>query len=317
MFNRSSLFSGDIGFDKIKLIKLFCLFFGFLVTSSCVSKPKKSDETFNETNKQKLSNRANKNLDLNSKNFESRSAGITAQKLTSTTSTKKNINLEYNSNKSQNADLQIINRSALPKVTKPTLNVDQNKLPVNLTKNSNQNFFRPVDKVRTADDLIITNEKLFNGSKSQNEKIEEIKLLSELRGNKIQAKSAKELYEMMIKAYGESKYDLVKLYVKDFEVRFSRHHLLDNAWYLMALASSEQNEYNLALNYFKKIETYSASGDRIAQAKFAKSRMYKKMGLIEVSVAGMNDIVKRYSGSPESYQALNELKIMKKNQIRK
>lgn len=319
IFSRSSLFSGNIGFDNIILIKLFCIFLGFLVTSSCASKPKKNNEIFNVSKKEKISNSA-KNLDLSHKTSESKYVGNNAQKLNPPTSstTKKNVNVRSNTNKSQSADIKVINTSGLIDPSKNMPNVNQNRSSVNLSKNVNQNFFRPADKVKTADDLIITNEKLFNGSKSQNEKIEEIKLLSELRGNKIHAKSAKELYEMMIKAYSESKYDLVKLCVKDFEVRFSKHHLLDNAWYLMALASSEQNEYNLALNYFKKIETYSASGDRIAQAKFAKSRMYKKMGLVEVSVDGMNDVVKSYSGSPESYQALNELKIMKKkNQIKR
>lgn len=158
-------------------------------------------------------------------------------------------------------------------------------------------------------DLIITNEKLFTGSKAQNEKIEEVKLLSELKGNKISAKNDIELYELMTKAYQEKQTDLIKLYTKDFEARFSKSDLLDNAWYLTGLALSENSEYYSALSYFQKIETYSPYGDRASQAKLAKALMYKKMGLLDVSVVNLKELVKRYPGSPESYRAANELKL--------
>lgn len=166
------------------------------------------------------------------------------------------------------------------------------------------------NKKVTSSDLTVTNDQLFTGSKVQNEKIEEIKLLSELKGNKIQAKTDVELYDLMVKAYGDRKQDLLKLYIKDFELRFTKSHLLDNAWYLMSLALSENSEYYAALQYLQKIENFSPRGDRASQAKLTKALMYKKMGLNDISASNMKELIKKYPGSPESYQAVNELKLL-------
>lgn len=189
--------------------------------------------------------------------------------------------------------------------------------PSALTRNEKKASFAKVPQFApttigkvASQDLIITNEKLFTGSKAQNEKIEEVKLLSELKGNKISAKNDIELYELMTKSYQEKQTDLIKLYTKDFEARFSKSDLLDNAWYLTGLALSENSEYYSALSYFQKIETYSPYGDRASQAKLAKALMYKKMGLEDVSVVNLKELVKKYPGSPESYRATNELKLV-------
>lgn len=278
-------------FDK-KLFSVLCgivISTGLLSMTSCASSSKKKQASRVSTTQKQV---AKKSDNLNKSRESSNIAKASMSKTQATNSRVKKLNLSSNKN--------LKDKDVRQSAVRSTKNASFSKVPQ----------FAPSALGKVASqDLIITNEKLFTGSKAQNEKIEEVKLLSELKGNKISAKNDIELYELMTKAYQEKQTDLIKLYTKDFEARFSKSDLLDNAWYLTGLALSENSEYYSALSYFQKIETYSPYGDRASQAKLAKALMYKKMGLLDVSVLNLKELVKRYPGSPESYRAANELKL--------
>lgn len=146
---------------------------------------------------------------------------------------------------------------------------------------------------------------------SRAQKIQDLKLLSELTGRKVTFKTDKELYAELTAAYKNHKTDQMRMLVKEFEVKYPRSELMDNAWYTMGLASMENSDYNDALVYFQRIEKQAPQSDRAGPARLAKAIMYKRMNLLEVAEQNLRIIKKRYPGSPESARADMELKLIK------
>jgi TolA-binding protein len=135
-------------------------------------------------------------------------------------------------------------------------------------------------------------------------------LLIELTGKDISKESDTALYAEMVSAYQHEDEIGFKSRLQNMITRFPKSAYADNALYLAGRMAVDHNRYPEAIRYFARVEKEYPHGDKVIAARFAKAMTYKKMNLPEFAKKSLADVRTRYPGSPESFRADAELRMM-------
>lgn len=139
----------------------------------------------------------------------------------------------------------------------------------------------------------------------------EAALLVELTGKDISKENDMALYAEMVGASERNDEIAFKSRLQSLLTRFPQSAYADNALYLAGRRASENGNYAQAIKYFSRLEKEYPKSSKVTAAKFAKAMTYKKMNLPEYAVRSLKEVRARYPGSPESFRADSELKIIK------
>lgn len=136
-------------------------------------------------------------------------------------------------------------------------------------------------------------------------------LLVELSGKDISKESDMALYAEMVGASERNDEIAFKSRLQSLLTRFPHSAYADNALFLAGRMAVDNGNYAQAIKYFSQIEKDYGKSNKVVAAKFAKAMTYKKMNLPEFALRSLKEVRARYPGSPESFRADAELKIIK------
>lgn len=136
-------------------------------------------------------------------------------------------------------------------------------------------------------------------------------LLVELSGKDPSKESDMALYAEMVGASERNDEIAFKSRLQSLLARFPQSVYADNALFLAGRMAVDNGNYAQAMKYFSQIEKDYPRSNKVVSAKFAKAMTYKKMNLPEFALPTLKEVRARYPGSPESFRADAELKIIK------
>jgi TolA-binding protein len=136
-------------------------------------------------------------------------------------------------------------------------------------------------------------------------------LLVELTGHDGSKVSDLNLYAQIVGAYDSGDEIGFKSRMQSLLKRFPQSPYADNAFYLAGLMAVNAKNYPDAIRYFSKVEKEYATGDKVNTALFARAMTYKKINLGEFSKRLLIEVKTKFPGSPESFRAEAELKMIK------
>lgn len=136
-------------------------------------------------------------------------------------------------------------------------------------------------------------------------------LLVELTGKDISKESDMDLYAEMVGAYNRNDEIALMSRLQSMLSRFPRSSYADNALFLAGRMSVDNANYAQAIKYFARIEKDYPRSNKMVAAKFAKAMTYKKMNLPEFALNSLKEVRAKYPGSPESFRADAELKVLR------
>lgn len=136
-------------------------------------------------------------------------------------------------------------------------------------------------------------------------------LLAELTGKNVAAMNDSSIYAEVVGAYQSNDSVTLKSRLQSLLKRYPQSEYADNALYLAGRNAMEQRNYADALKYFSQVIERYPNGNKVVSAQFAKAMTYRKMNLDPMAKQVLADLKKKYPGSPESFRADNELKMIK------
>lgn len=136
-------------------------------------------------------------------------------------------------------------------------------------------------------------------------------LLVELTGKDLSKESDITLYAEMVSAYDGNDEIAFKSRLQSLMTRFPQSPYADNALFLAGRMAVDRGNYAEAVKYFSRVEKEYPRSNKVVSAKFAKAMTYKKMNLPEFSRKALLEVRSKYPGSPESFRADAELKVLK------
>lgn len=141
--------------------------------------------------------------------------------------------------------------------------------------------------------------------------LKEQALLVELTGKDLSKENDITLYAELVSAYHADNEIAFKSRLQNLMNRFPQSSYADNALFLAGRMALDHNNYAEAIKYFAQIEKDYPRSNKVAAAKFAKAMTYKKMNLPDFATRNLQEVRKRFPGSPESFRAQVELKAKK------
>ena len=135
-------------------------------------------------------------------------------------------------------------------------------------------------------------------------------LLIELTGKDQGQMNETELYSELVSAYQAGDPIGFSSRYQAFMERFPRSSMADNAVYLAGRRALDQKRYAEALKRFNELMTKYPRSNRVVAASFAKAMTFKQMNLTEQARNAMKDVIRRYPGSPESFRASSEMRLL-------
>ncbi|MBX2989051.1 MAG: tetratricopeptide repeat protein [Bdellovibrionaceae bacterium] len=148
-------------------------------------------------------------------------------------------------------------------------------------------------------------------SKSQkNDVLSREALVIELTGKDESKMSDIDLYAEIAAAYQGQDAVGLRRTLKTFLARHPKSSFADNALYLAGRQSLERREYAEALRYFQRLINDYPRSNRVVAAQFAKAMAYKKMHLEAEARKAFRDVIQKYPGSPESFRADSEMRLL-------
>lgn len=136
-------------------------------------------------------------------------------------------------------------------------------------------------------------------------------LMIELTGKDVSKIDEATLYAEIFGAYRSNNEIGFKSRLQTFITRFPASPYADNVLYLAGRRAFSAKNYAEAIKYYQKVITQYPRSNKVVAARFAKGIAYKKMNLQPQAQGVLQDLRKRYPGSPESFRAENELKLMR------
>ncbi len=136
-------------------------------------------------------------------------------------------------------------------------------------------------------------------------------LLLELTGKDISKESDTTLYAEMVGAYQRDDEIAFKSRLQSMMSRYSKSAYADNALFLAGRMAVDRKNYAEAIRFFGRVEKEYPKSNRVISAKFAKAMTYKRMNLPDFARRSLAEVKMRYPGSPESFRADAELKMIK------
>lgn len=147
-------------------------------------------------------------------------------------------------------------------------------------------------------------------AKNSKESLSREDLMNELMGGS-KSKDDISLYSELVAFYQSNDQRKFKHRLNTLLSQFPQSQFADNALYLAGRQSMENHNYPEAIKYFQKVIKDYPNSNRVVSAQFAKAMTYKKMNLSAQSKNVLRDIQKKYPGSPESYRAESEMKLVR------
>lgn len=136
-------------------------------------------------------------------------------------------------------------------------------------------------------------------------------LMIELTGKDPSKIDEKTLYSEIVGAYRANDEIGFKSRLQTFVSRFPNSPYVDNCLYLAGRMAFSNKNYAEAIRYYQKVITQYPRSNKVVAAEYAKASAYKKMNLGPQAKYVFQDLRKRYPGSPESFRAESELRLMK------
>lgn len=136
-------------------------------------------------------------------------------------------------------------------------------------------------------------------------------LLVELTGKDVSKENDIAMYAEMVSSYQRDDEIGLKSRLQSLLARFPQSSYADNALFLAGRMAVDHNNYAEAIKYFAKIEKSYPRSNKVVAAKFAKAMTYKRMNLPEFAMRNLKEVRTKYAGSPESFRANVELKMLK------
>lgn len=159
---------------------------------------------------------------------------------------------------------------------------------------------------------LMANSKSSNmSSRSSVKEAKEQQLLIELTGKDVSKESDMKLYAEMVGAYEADDEIAFKSRLQSLITRFPSSSYADNALYLAGRLAVTHKNYPEAIRYFSRVEKEYPTSDKVSAAAFVKAMTYKKMNLGEFARKVLIDVRSKYPGSPESFRADAEIKMLK------
>ncbi len=140
--------------------------------------------------------------------------------------------------------------------------------------------------------------------------LKEQQLLVELTGKDVSKESDMKLYAEMVGAFEADDEIAFKSRLQSMMSRFPNSSYADNALYLAGKLAVNHNNYPEAIRFFGRVEKEYPKSDKVTAATFAKAMTYKKMNLGEYAKRSLLEVRSKYPGSPESFRANAELKML-------
>nr|BFD60045.1 hypothetical protein CKG001_21520 [Bdellovibrio sp. CKG001]BFD63451.1 hypothetical protein BdHM001_21320 [Bdellovibrio sp. HM001]BFD66385.1 hypothetical protein HAGR004_14070 [Bdellovibrio sp. HAGR004] len=159
--------------------------------------------------------------------------------------------------------------------------------------------------------LVSTAKTVDASSKTKNRDLAQEALLVELTGKDLSKESDITLYAEMVSAYDGNDEIALKSRLQSLLSRFPQSAYADNALFLAGRMAVDNANYAQAIKYFSQIEKQYPRSNKVAAAKYAKAMTYKKMNLPEFARKALAEVRAKYPGSPESFRADAELKVLK------
>lgn len=125
-----------------------------------------------------------------------------------------------------------------------------------------------------------------------------------------QFNSEAEHYSFIIKTYREKDLPTLRAAINSFLQNYPLSVLADNALYLQGMSELNKNQLGEAVKTFEIIARSYPQGNKRVSALFAKGITYRKLNLSNQAGLVFREVVKTYPGSPESYRARMELKLL-------
>ncbi len=140
----------------------------------------------------------------------------------------------------------------------------------------------------------------------------DIDLRAELTGRDLKKLGEDDLYVEVLTQYQTQNYEIMRQAVNVLITKYQDSPHSDNALYLLGYSSLERRAFADALRNFNRLlKRYPASNKAVA-AEFAKGIAYKHMKLRDLAQRSFLSVRKKYPGSPESFRAESELKLLVK-----
>ncbi len=136
-------------------------------------------------------------------------------------------------------------------------------------------------------------------------------LILELTGQPSKIKTDLDYYSEIATAYQSNNLAEFKIKAQKFLEKYPHSTIADNTLFLMGRSALDSADYNQALKHFSSVLHTYPKGHKVVSARFYTGVVYKKMNLSHQARNVFLDVIKKYQGSPESYQASTELRLLR------
>lgn len=135
-------------------------------------------------------------------------------------------------------------------------------------------------------------------------------LMIELTGKDDNALNDVDLYSEIVAAYQSQDEIGFKSRMQKFLSKFPKSPFADNTLYLAGVMALENKNYPEALKYLGRLSSEYPRSNRMVAGQFAKAMAYKRMHLDPEAKKVFGEIMQKYPGSPESFRADTEIRLM-------
>ncbi len=145
---------------------------------------------------------------------------------------------------------------------------------------------------------------------TQSTSTKELDLKAELTGRDITKMNDDQLYSEVLYQYQRGDTSAMKRATHVMLKKFKKSPHADNALYILGYSAVEKGRYAEGLQYFQQLLRDYPTSNKAVSAEFAKGVAYRNMKLSRLAQKTFYHVQKKYPGSPESFRAENELKLL-------
>lgn len=150
----------------------------------------------------------------------------------------------------------------------------------------------------------------FAAPKQSRQSTREIDLKAELTGRDLTKMNDDQLYTEILAQYQRGDSLAMKRALGLLSKKFKSSPHVDNALYIVGYNALEKNQFAEGLHYFQQLLKEYPTSNKAVSAEFAKGLAYRNMKLTSLAQKTFFKVRKKYPGSPESFRAENELKLL-------
>jgi TolA-binding protein len=138
----------------------------------------------------------------------------------------------------------------------------------------------------------------------------ELDLKAELTGHDLKKMNDDQLYSEILLQYQRNDGLAMRGAVEFLLKKFPNSSHADGALYLMGQACLEKKQFAEGLQFFQRLLRDYPMGHKAVSAEFAKGIAYRNMNIGPLARQAFVKVKGKYPGSPESYRAESELKLL-------